>query len=94
MLENATRMGAYLLEKFEEMKKDCPCIKEVRGLGLMIGLELFRNGKPVVDRCLAKGLLINCTHDTVLRLMPALNVTRKQADTALKILESVLREVV
>ncbi len=94
MLENATRMGAYLLEKFEEMKKDCPCIKEVRGLGLMIGLELSRNGKLVVDRCLAKGLLINCTHDTVLRLMPALNVTKKQADTALKILESVLREVV
>ncbi|MFB3919389.1 aspartate aminotransferase family protein [Candidatus Velamenicoccus archaeovorus] len=94
MLQNATRIGAYLLEKFEEMKKDCPSIKEVRGLGLMIGLELTRRGKPVVDRCLAKGLLINCTHDTVLRLMPALNVTKKQADTALKILGSVLREVV
>ncbi len=94
MLQNATRIGAYLLEKFEEMKKDCPSIKEVRGLGLMIGLELTRRGKPVVDRCLAKGLLINCTHDTVLRLMPALNVTKKQADAALKILGSVLREVV
>ena len=94
MLENATKTGAYLLEKFEAMKKNCPCIKEVRGLGLMIGLELSRSGKPVVDRCLAKGLLINCTHDTVLRLMPALNVTKKQADTALKILESVLREAV
>jgi len=94
MLQNATRIGTYLLEKFEEMKKDCPSIKEVRGLGLMIGLELTRRGKPVVDRCLVKGLLINCTHDTVLRLMPALNVTKKQADTALKILGSVLREVV
>jgi len=94
MLENATRMGAYLLEKFGEMKNDCPCIKEVRGLRLMIGLELSRRGKPVVDRCLTKGLLINCTHDTVLRLMPALNVTKKQADAALKILGSVLREVV
>lgn len=93
MLENASRMGAYLLEKLEGLKKDFPCIKEVRGLGLMIGLELSRNGKPVVDRCLTKGLLINCTHDTVLRLMPALNVTKKQADTALKVLGSVLREM-
>ena len=66
-------------------------IKDVRGLGLMLGIELNIAGKGIVDKCIDRGLLINCTHDKVLRLMPALNITKKEIDRAIKILESVLR---
>jgi len=90
MLANVGRMAPYLFERLEALKKKHPVIKEVRGLGLMIGVELNQAGGPVYERCLEKGLLINCTHETTLRLMPALNVTKKQADFALGVLDEVL----
>jgi acetylornithine/succinyldiaminopimelate/putrescine aminotransferase len=70
-----------------------PCICEVRGLGLMIGIELTIDGAAVFEECLRQGLVINCTQGRVLRFMPALNVTRKQIDKALTILEKALQEV-
>lgn len=93
MLENAVAMGRYLIDQLKNLQKECSAIKEVRGLGLMIGVELNIKGLPVVERCLQKGLLINCTHDYVLRLMPALTVTKKQTDVALKILKVSLQEI-
>lgn len=62
-------------------------------MGLMLGIELNIEGKTVVEACLNKGLLINCTHERVLRLMPALNVTKKEIDKAIKILDKVFQEV-
>lgn len=56
----------------------------------MAGVELNIPGKPIVEKCIEKGLLINCTHDTVLRLMPALNITKKEIDNVVGILENVL----
>ncbi|MFH0877933.1 MAG: aspartate aminotransferase family protein, partial [Candidatus Omnitrophota bacterium] len=91
MLSNATKMSSYFFSKCEALKKKHAVIKEVRGVGLMIGIELGIKGKEIVEQCVAKGLLINCTHDTVLRLMPALNVTKKQIDCALRILDEVLQ---
>jgi predicted acetylornithine/succinylornithine family transaminase len=90
LLQNAQKMGEYLFSKLNALKNKYPLIKEVRGIGLMAGVELNSMGKPVVEKCLEKGLLINCTHDTVLRLMPALNITRKDIDKAIAILEEVL----
>jgi acetylornithine/N-succinyldiaminopimelate aminotransferase len=90
LLANAMKMGEYLVSKLNALKEKCPLIKEVRGLGLMLGVELSIPGKEAVQKCLDKGLLINCTHDTVLRIMPALNVSRKEIDQAIKILEEVL----
>jgi len=58
----------------------------------MIGVELNIKGKEIVEKCLERGLLINCTHESVLRLMPALNVTKRQVDTAMKILEGVFHD--
>jgi acetylornithine/N-succinyldiaminopimelate aminotransferase len=55
----------------------------------MWGVELAIEGKTVVEKCIEKGLLINCTHDKVLRLMPALNIAKKQIDKAIGILDSV-----
>jgi len=92
LLANAQKMGEYLFRKLNTLKEKYPVIKEVRGFGLMAGLELNTPGKSIVEQCIAKGLLINCTHDTVLRLMPALLVTKKEIDKALGLLESALQE--
>jgi len=58
----------------------------------MLGVELTVSGKAIVDACLKKGLIINCAHNTVLRMMPALDVTEKQIDKAVKMLDSAIRE--
>jgi len=91
ILSNCQVMGKYLLGKLNFLKSNYPLIKEVRGLGLMLGVELNIPGKQIVQAALEQGLLINCTHDNVLRLMPALNVTKKEIDQAIGILESVMR---
>ena len=90
LLPNAQKMGEYLFLKLEELKNKYPIIKEVRGMGLMVGIELSMEGKTIVEKCIEKGLLINCTHDKVLRLMPALNITKKEIDKAITILDNVL----
>ena len=92
ILKNCKNMGEYLLEKLNLLKNNHPLIKEIRGMGLMLGIELSIEGKQIVSKCMEQGLLINCTHDKVLRLMPALNITKNEVDKALKILDSVLKE--
>ncbi len=91
MLKNALKMSEYLFEKLAQLKDRYSIIKEVRGIGLMIGIELNIECKTIVEKCLENGLIINCTHEKVLRLMPALNVTKKQSDKMLYILENVLK---
>jgi acetylornithine/N-succinyldiaminopimelate aminotransferase len=90
VLVNAKRMGEYLAAKLTALKNKYSVIKEIRGIGLMLGVELNIEGKAIVQKCLDKGLLINCTHDSVLRLMPALNVSKKDIDKAIAIIESTL----
>lgn len=87
MLKNVKVMGPYLLGKLNGLKEKFDCILQVRGLGLMVGVELNINGKSVVEECFRRGLIINCTQGKVLRIMPALNVTKKQIDKAAGILE-------
>ncbi len=92
MLANVTKMSPYLFKKLDMLKsKHSGLIKEVRGVGLMVGVELNSKGASIVNECLKDGVLINCTHDTVLRLMPALNVTKRQIDTVVRILDKVLQ---
>lgn len=90
MLKNAKTMGAYLQQKLGELKQEFDCIREVRGIGLMVGAELSIEGKPIIDECFNQGLLINCTQGNILRIMPALNVTKKEIDKALRILKLAL----
>jgi acetylornithine/N-succinyldiaminopimelate aminotransferase len=92
MLPHAAKMSAYLFQELEALKKKLKVIIGVRGMGLMCGIELAIPGKAVVEKCINRGLLINCTHETVLRLMPALNVTQRQIDFAMKVLAEVLNE--
>ncbi|MFZ5800528.1 MAG: aspartate aminotransferase family protein [Candidatus Omnitrophota bacterium] len=90
LLSKAQKAGEYLYQRLLVLKERHKSIVEIRGKGLMWGVELSVPGKAVFEKCLEKGMIINCTHDTVLRLMPALNVTKKQVDKAMAILESCL----
>src|SRR6185437_11351624 len=84
------RVGGYFHVSLNEFKRKHPIIKEVRGFGLMLGVELNGPGKQIVLDAMANGLLINCTHDTVLRFLPPYIVTEKEVDQAVKILGKVL----
>ncbi|MDP8212169.1 MAG: aspartate aminotransferase family protein [Candidatus Zapsychrus exili] len=94
MLKNTRTMGQYILEKLQSLKDKFDCIVDIRGMGLMIGIELNIEGKDIYEECFKKGLIINCTQGNVLRLMPALNITRKQANKALYILEKAITTVI
>ena len=90
ILDQCRRMGKYFKKKLEDLKKDFPeIISEVRGMGLLIGMELFRDCAPVVKACMDRGVLINCTAGNVLRFMPPLIVTEKEIDHLVDILEQV-----
>jgi len=91
LLTNTQKMGEYLFLKLNALKNKYGIIKEVRGLGLMAGVELSIEGKAIVEKCMEQGLLINCTHERVLRFMPALNITKKEIDQAINILDDVLK---
>ncbi|VAX35065.1 Acetylornithine aminotransferase [hydrothermal vent metagenome] len=90
MLKNTKVMGKYILDALNKLKNKFDCIVDVRGVGLMIGIELNIEGKAVFEACFKKGLIINCTQGNILRFMPALNVTKKQANKAIYILEKAL----
>jgi len=92
LLANAQRQGAYLRRRLLELKQETPLVAEVRGVGLMVGVDLTQNGRGLVAMCLDRGLHVNCTHDTVLRIMPPLNITQEQLDEGLDILAGALRE--
>jgi acetylornithine/N-succinyldiaminopimelate aminotransferase len=90
LLQRAEDLGAYFQQRFETLRQRCPLIQEVRVKGAMIGIELSVDGAPVVKACLERRLLINCTHTTVLRLLPALTLTDTERDEGCAILEEVL----
>jgi acetylornithine/N-succinyldiaminopimelate aminotransferase len=92
LLQRAVEMGQYAQEKLRALKEEHAAIDHVRGIGLMIGIQLTRPGAEIVAKCLQKGLRINCTHDTVIRFMPPMIVTKEQIDEAVEILDSVLSE--
>ncbi len=93
LLENAKETGAYLKEQLTGLMKKYPSlIKEVRGLGLMLGMQLTKPGRPIVDDCLAEGAIINCTAGDVLRFVPPLIVTRKNVDELIAILDKALEK--
>jgi predicted acetylornithine/succinylornithine family transaminase len=92
MLDNTCRMGQYCIEKLTLLKDKHSCIEQLRGKGLMIGIQLSRPGADVVKKCWEKGLRINCTQNTVLRFMPAMNVTTELIDESIHILDEVMTE--
>ena len=89
LLEHVRRVGQHFRSRLEALVGRHG-VREVRGMGLMLGAVLDRPGAPVVDRCREAGLLINCTAERVLRFLPPLIVTRAQVDDGLAILERAL----
>lgn len=90
LLENVRARGAQLLDGLRALQNTFSFIREVRGEGLMLGVELTVEGAPYVTEALRRGLLINCTHDTTLRLLPPFIVTPAQVREFLRRFETVL----
>ncbi|MBI3324252.1 MAG: aspartate aminotransferase family protein [Candidatus Omnitrophica bacterium] len=90
LLERAERLGRMMTERLGALKARCPIIRDVRGRGLMVGIELAVDGGPIADECRAAGVLINCTQERVLRLLPAMTITRRELGRALAVVEGVL----
>jgi 4-aminobutyrate aminotransferase len=103
LIENAKKVGDLLLSRLRSMQKEHRLIGDVRGLGLMTGIELVRDRETkemaiserdkVIQRCFKRGLLILGCGQNVIRWMPPLVVTPAQAETALSIFEEALTEV-
>jgi len=91
-LENVNDMGDYLKERVSQLAVKYDFIKEIRGMGLLFGIQLALPAGEIVEACREKGLLVNCAAKTVLRLLPPLNVTAEAIDTAVDILDQVFGE--
>ena len=105
LLENATAMGAYAKERLLELKANYPVIKDIRGVGLMLGIELCNpetgeaDGKAVMevlDLCLEKGVLFYLCGNSgeVIRMIPPLTITKEQIDDGIAVLDEALQEFV
>ncbi|MGB4504115.1 MAG: acetylornithine transaminase [Syntrophaceticus sp.] len=91
LVEQAANTGEYMKASLKTLQKKYPLIKEVRGIGLLLGMELDRPGQDLVLLCQERGLLINCTAERVIRFLPPLITTRDEVDQALGILDEALQ---
>ena len=94
LLDRAQQLGQIFRRRLDELKEQCEIVREVRALGLMIGVELTVEGGPVVQACMERKLLVNCTQGTVIRLLPAMTLTDEQAHQGCDILAQVLKSQV
>ena len=94
LMENAVNVGDYFIKKLNELKEKNKIIKEVRGKGLMVAVELNENkAKEITEKCLENGLIINNATDNTLRFLPPLIIGKKEVDKVIIILDSILLEV-
>ncbi|MDY0269322.1 acetylornithine transaminase [Trichloromonas sp.] len=93
VLENAVKMGAYLTGELKKLQSRYKIVEEVRGIGLMIGMGLSIPAGDIVKKGHERGLLLNVTHDTVLRFVPPLIVTKAEIDEMIVILDGILNEI-
>jgi acetylornithine/N-succinyldiaminopimelate aminotransferase len=92
LLPKIVETGSYFRMRLTELAKRYGFIKEVRGVGLMIGVDLDMPGKQIVLDAMAEGLLINCTHDTVIRMLPPYILTEQDVDRAITVLNRVFKK--
>jgi len=94
ILDQCNRMSAYFIGRLELLRTKFPAlVKEVRGRGLLLGMELTTDGDPIVRACLEKGFLINCAAGTVLRFIPPLIVQRKDIDQLVDALHGIFSKL-
>lgn len=85
--------GEYMMTRLQDLSVNWPAIKEVRGMGLMIGVELSFPGADVVVEMMKRGVLSNCASDVVIRLVPPLIMTKEEIDRVIDVLAESIREV-
>ncbi|MBE6425554.1 MAG: aspartate aminotransferase family protein [Planctomycetaceae bacterium] len=90
LLENANRNFEFFRKRFLQIGEKTDIVKDVRGCGAMVGMELSINGTEIVQKCMEKGLLINCTHGTVIRLLPAVTLSEELVNEGCDILQDVI----
>jgi len=94
LLVKCKEKGEYFKNKFEELKeKYSGYIKEIRVIGLMVGVEVEKSGPEVVKKCVEEGILMNCTAGNVLRFLPPLIVEEKEIDHLIEILDKIFEEI-
>jgi predicted acetylornithine/succinylornithine family transaminase len=93
LLAHATQIGAYLEGKLRSLAEEFDFVREVRGKGVMLGIELDIEGDAIVTQCMEHGLLINCTQKNTLRLLPAMNLSQSDADEGLEILRQAMATI-
>jgi len=91
-LAHVNRMGDMIKNHLSGLSRRVDYIKDIRGLGLHIGVELTRPGAPLVSRALERGLIINCTAERVIRIMPPLTISASAVNAGMRILERVFLE--
>lgn len=91
LMKKAGEIGEYLKAEFLKLQSEFPkLVREVRGIGCMLGVDLTQEGQPIVDELQNRGYLVNCTHNTVLRFLPPFIVTRDQCNEVVQALDAVL----
>lgn len=93
LLEHNTAMSERFRQHFEALQEETDIIKELRIRGMMIGIDLQIPSLPAVGKAMERGLLLNATHDTVIRLLPALNITEEQVDEGAEIIKDIVKEM-
>jgi predicted acetylornithine/succinylornithine family transaminase len=93
LLPRIRHVGDYFRAELRRLASRYAFISEVRGYGLMVGVQLAIPGRDIVAKAMEEGLLLNCTHDTVLRFLPPYIVTEKEVDEAIAILDKVFRTI-
>jgi acetylornithine/N-succinyldiaminopimelate aminotransferase len=92
LLENVMRVGTYLQEQLKALGELHGAVNEVRGRGLIQGLQLAVPARPIVEEALAEGVLLNSTQDTVLRFLPPFLLQQKHVDKGMRVLKKLLRK--
>lgn len=93
LLENVTQLSEVFRTKFNALADECNVVEEVRVLGMMIGVQLHVEGGPVVQKCLDNNVLINCTQNVVIRLLPAMNLSIEDAERGCDVVCQAIREL-
>ena len=94
LMKQAGVIGEYLKSKALELQKQFPAlVKEVRGIGCMLGIELTQGGQPIVNELMNRGILINCTNTTVLRFLPPYIMAQEQCDQLMFELHSIFKSI-
>ncbi len=93
LLEHVASLSDLFRQRLNQLRQQCGAIVDVRVLGMMIGVELNIEGAPVVEACLRRKLLVNCTQGTVIRLLPAMNLPAEQVEEGCDLLADALLEV-